>query len=224
MTVVLKPVAVRKIYWVLSVLAVLAFLSLAGNALFERLQKLTGGETGREQIDGSARSRIVLFHAQMKMFEDYPMGVGFRGTTHLSRQYLEPRWLTGPHPRELYGSRSSHNTLLSQLVNGGPIALLLYLSLPFICFLILRNMKALDKQGLPVNLGLYRAGIGGALTAAFVSGQTADYTKAEVQIWLFVCMVTLSHMCYQAVQANAASAGTARPDEARRRPGRFRVA
>ena len=221
-TIILKPPQIKKVYWTLGAIAVLGFLSLAGNALFDRVQDLMGGESGEEEIDTSAQSRIAIAEAQLKMFTDYPAGVGFRGTTHLSRQYIERRWLTGKrHDDPSSGSRSSHNTLLSALVNEGVIGILLYLATGLVTVVILFRIKAMDRRGLPTNLALYRTGIGGALGAAFAAGQTADYTKAEVQIWLLAALVVVWQFSQNAIEAGQPDRAK---NSARPRPGRFRVA
>lgn len=177
-TVYLKPKKYRRLYWCLAVVAVVGFLSIANDTFVERMKTLTTVTDRERQWDDSANNRVALAKAQLRMFVDYPFGAGHQGTTHLSRSYLDERWLARDS-----GDRASHNTVMSVLVDQGLPGIVLLTVLGVSVVRILRRLTKMDATGLPPNLGLYRAMIGGALATAFGAGMFAQNLKAEVLIW-----------------------------------------
>jgi len=66
-------------------------------------------------------------------------------------------------------------------------------------FLTLHRLKRMDRSGLPVHLGVYRAGIGAALSACFVAGLFLNMLTSEVQIWLISVLYSLAVLCKDAM-------------------------
>ena len=66
-------------------------------------------------MDSSAQSRIALFHAQVNIFLDHPLGLGFRTTAYLSNLYVDAKFIARPKDGGMVqaSGRSSHNTLAS---------------------------------------------------------------------------------------------------------------
>ena len=184
----LKPKSLRRGYYFCAGLAVVGFLFLANEVFIERMSTLSATFEEEEQWDTSAQSRIAIVQAQVEMFKDYPMGVGHQGTTYLSRQYLDEQWLTRD------GWRSSHNTIMSVLVDQGVPGIVLFGILGLSVARQLREMKRLDKSGISQDLGLLRVMVGTALVSAAGAGMFADFLKAEVQIWCLVLLVIIGEL------------------------------
>lgn len=182
-TIYLKPKAIRRVYYALATLAVVAFLGLANSAYTARMSTFSATFDDNVEWDSSAGSRFQIVESQVRMFLDHPFGAGHAGTEYLSRSYIDERWLSNT------GSRASHNTVMSVLVDQGIPGMLLLLILGVSAFRRLRTLKAMDYSGLSETLGLYRTMIGGALAVAIGAGMFSGYLKAEVQIW---CLALLS--------------------------------
>jgi O-antigen ligase len=167
------------------------FLSLANEGLWLRAQTIQIGD--ESEMEASAASRIAVFRYGWMMFKDYPLGAGHRGHEALSPQYMPDSILT-------QGKRAAHNTFMQILVEQGIIGGGLYLLLCLGVMRQLRRLKQKDTQGLPLELGLYRAGIGSALAAAFVGGLFGGFLKAEVNIWLLAFLGALNVLCENSVR------------------------
>lgn len=185
-TIYLKPKTYRRAYYALAVVALGAVIALANEAFLARMSTLDAAINQQEQWDTSAESRIEIVKAQLRMFSNYPLGAGHQGTAALSRQYLDARWLAINS-----GTRASHNTVMSVLVDQGVPGIILLSILAVVVLRILRQLKAFDRVGLPDKLGLYRAMIGGTLVTILASGMFAQYLRAEVQCWSLALFAVL---------------------------------
>jgi len=187
----LTPKPKRNISYALAAIAVVVFLFRAPDTFWQRIYTLAKFENNPQQLDTSARSRTVIIKAQLRMFSDYPFGVGSRGTDWLSRSYLDPKWLTARPglDRALYGTRASHNTFMAALVDQGFPGAILYLLMVGWVIVSLRRLKRMDHNGLPVTNGMLRAAIGSALAVVFVAGLGTNYIRAEVQYWLIALLI-----------------------------------
>lgn len=188
----LKPREYRKTYYVLTVCAIAGFLFIANEAFLERMQTLRAAVNDEHVWDNSAMSRIAIVNAQLEMFVDNPLGVGHQGTAYLSRQYLEEHWLATNS-----GDRASHNTVMSVLVDQGVPGIIIFTLLAATIFVALRRLKIMDKTGLAVRYGIYRAMLGGALVTIFGAGMFAQNLKAEVQIWCLALIAILWELVRQ---------------------------
>lgn len=193
-TVYLKPKRFRRLYYTLAVLGLVAFIGLANQAFVTRMDSLNAVVDEEQEWDTSASSRIEIAKSQLRMFADHPFGVGHEGTTYLSRDYIDERFMALQT-----GDRSSHNTVLSVLIDQGLPGIALFALLAVTVIKMLRKLKVMDSQGLPENLGLYRTMIGGSLFAIIGAGMFAQYLKAEVQIWSLVLLVILWQLAHSAV-------------------------
>lgn len=191
-TVYLKPKVIRRAFYGLSALAAVGILVVANDSFIKRMDTLRAGVGAEEEWDSSAQSRVAIAYAQLEMFVDHPLGVGHMGTVTLSRQYIEERWLA-----KATGDRSSHNTLLSVLVDQGLPGIVLMIYLIFHLISRFRYMKRLDKVGLDKDLGLFRAMLGGALVSIFGAGMFAQNLKAELLYWTLTLIAVLLVLCEQ---------------------------
>ena len=142
-------------------------------------------EQDNEDADMSARSRMVIYEAQVRMAADYPMGVGFRGTVVLSPQYLDTKWLTRLDGASDAAGRSSHNTFMTTLVEQGVLGALMYIVLVVWTLRSVLKVRRLSHQGLDPTLATLGGALCGAVIVVIVAGSATDYLMAEVQFWLY---------------------------------------
>jgi hypothetical protein len=194
MTVYLKPKQIRRLYYMMAMLSIVAFVGLANQAFISRMQTLTAAIDEGQEWDSSAAGRIEIVKHQLQMFADHPMGVGHQGTAYLSRQYMDESMWAGDS-----GDRASHNTVMAVLVDQGLPGIILFTILGIAVIGSLRRLKGMDKAGLPVKLGLYRAMVGGSIVSVVGAGLFAQNLKAEVQIWNLILLVVLQRLGVAAI-------------------------
>ncbi len=185
-TLYLKPRRIRRLYYALSLLAVLSFVFIANEAFLARVETLGAVVNKEQEWDSSAQSRLEVIKSQFRMFTNHPLGVGHQGTATLSQDYLDERWLATNS-----GDRASHNTVMSILVDQGIPGIILFIVLAVAIAGMLRRLKKMDSEGLPDDLALYRAMLGGALLVYFGAGMFAQFLKAEILYWCLALLVIL---------------------------------
>jgi hypothetical protein len=204
------PKHYRKYITTLGVIGVFILLAYAPSAYWERMGTIRDVQD-EEKIDSSAESRMVLVKAQLQMFLDNPFGLGFNTTAYLSRGYLDVEWLTADagEDRATQGARSSHNTLMSVLVDQGIPGLLLAMVGGVGVLGALRQVNHFDANasGPRRELGLMRAAICASLMAIFVSGMFTNYLKAEVQLWMLALLVCLTQLVRRVELAGCVTTG-----------------
>jgi hypothetical protein len=110
-----RPIAYSKRFYLFAVCGCLLFGAVASQQFWERMGSVKAvAADDRSQMDLSAESRLVMAAAQLKMAARYPFGAGHRGSAALSREYLDPIYLTSGGT-----ARSSHNVFLTVLVEQG---------------------------------------------------------------------------------------------------------
>jgi O-antigen ligase len=148
-------------------------------------------------MDGSARSRIALFHAQVRMLSDYPLGLGFRTTSYLSNLYIDPEVLPRPKdgdPINPNSGRSSHNTFASIPVDQGIPGLLLMICGIFSISLTAARLLLKKRSTTPPIYRLYTACIAGSLATIFVSAFFVNFIKGEVWVWLVTMLLVINNL------------------------------
>lgn len=183
----LRPKENIRLFYTLAFLGILGFAAVASEAFWARMQTMEAAVNKEETLDNSAKGRIVQMKAGVRMFEAYPLGVGHRGFTSLSSQYLDPIYLDST------GARSSHNTFISALAEQGLPGAILFSMLWLWVFkscLIARRWAAAKRPLLEVSL---MSATCAGLVVVFIGGQFADFLKAEVQVWLLALLASLQH-------------------------------
>lgn len=167
----------------------------APGAFWERMLTMQAAVEQTEEIDSSAESRVALARAQLEMAANNPLGTGHRGTAVLSPMYLDQRWLTRAPGEDPYsvGARSSHNSLLSALVEQGIPGFVMFLWLMLWTVQMIRVVRAhrLRDPEDRDKIALYGACAAGSLAIVFAAGMFTDYLKTEVQIWMFAILAVL---------------------------------
>jgi len=200
----LKPKSIRKKFYALAILGVVASLSIANEALLSRLSTMQAAVDEEAGWDNSALSRVAIAQSQLRIFADHPFGVGHQGTAILSTQYIAEEWLD-----PTVNSRSSHNTVLTVLVDQGLPGIILLTILAFHIIGTLRRLKALDRYGLPYRLAVFRAMIGAVIASILAAGMFAQYFKAEVLIWALILLAVLQRLSEDAQKTGGQLEGSA---------------
>ena len=191
----LKPPGYRKTIYLLSFLAVCLFGWLASQTFWNRMDTL---RVATENPEEASASRVALFYAQVAMYKTKPiLGYGHRGTQELSPLYLNARHMTRVGAGRL--ARSSHNTVMTIVVEHGIPGIVLMVAL--FCWMVvkLQSMKSLDKAGLPFEYGLCRAGVGAAMGSLLVAMQFVDYMRVETVMWCVILVAVLAKLLPAAV-------------------------
>lgn len=201
----------RTLFWSLAVVGALSIGALVDRAFVDRMFTIRDAINQTDGMDNSARSRFELYNAQLQMFIDHPMGSGHRGTAVLSPLYLDKEWLTTvSRDGEEMSARASHNSFMTALVEQGlPGAVMFLALLGWLLGAILR-VRRLDRRA-DAGWTTNGAALCGALMAVFVAGISSDFSKAEVQFWLFAGLASLLQGCSATRVANherRARAGT----------------
>lgn len=189
----LKPPEFTKRFWLFGALGGVLFLMLAHDYFWERISSLTAVTSEEKELDKSAASRLVVVQAQFEMLVDHPMGVGHKGTAVLSPDYISAEFLTSdPYDDNARAARSSHNTVMSVVVDHGIPGIALLIALLVWCR---RAIRATTKAAVAsVRARGYAAAVACALVTAIVAGMFSPYLKAEIHYWLLSLLMSLEAM------------------------------
>lgn len=182
----------RTVFWSLALIGVVGSAVIVDKKFIERMFTISDVVETSEDADASARSRVVIYEAQLRMAIDHPLGAGHRGTATLSPHYLDRRWLTtAGSSDEASAARSSHNTFMTTLVEQGFVGALLYVSLIAWMFgAILRVRRMSGKSDIDPDVATLGGTVIAALMVIVVAGLATDFLLAEVQFWLFAALVS----------------------------------
>jgi O-antigen ligase len=202
----LRPRRYKRVFYAYATLGILLFALLASPSFLTRVA--TVGVLNEEEMDTSVASRVEMLRAQVRMAALYPFGTGHRGSEILSAQYLPEIYLTSG------GARSSHNALMTVLVEQGiPGAILAVWLIGWTVVTVARLKRRFDAGDDDLEAALV-ATIGASFTTVLVGGMFADFSKCEVQIWLFAILAA-------ATQWQKAPAAEVLAHIAKRRRGRL---
>lgn len=181
----LRPRQYLRTFYAYALLGLLLFGYVASSFFWTRVGTIVASE---QQRDTSAQSRVAMAEAQLRMFVRYPFGSGQRGSEIMSPVYLQKQFLTSE------GARSSHNALLTVLVEQGIPGVMLALCLiEWTRRAIVSEKRRLPSSGDPLRT-VHVAACSGALGAVIVGGQFADFSKCEVQFWMLAMLASLQSM------------------------------
>jgi hypothetical protein len=187
----LKPKEYRKLFYAFAALGVVLMGILAHDMFWERMGTIEAAAERDESADTSALSRFALVDAQFRMFKNYPHGVGHRGTATLSPTYLEERFLSSAAEGE-ERRRSSHNTFMSALAEQGIPGAIFYFWIWGWTARAVLKLKRDQAFSADTSRRALLASVAAALIIVMVAGVFVDYIKAEVQIWLWALLASLT--------------------------------
>lgn len=188
-----KAPAYRRMFWSIAAVAVMGFVVVVDEVFIERMFTISDVVAEDEQGDQSARSRMVIYQAQIRMAIDYPLGAGYRGTATLSPRYMDSKWLTaGTETTE--AARSSHNTFMTTLVEQGVPGALMFIVLVGWLLTVMVRVRLMNRRSLDPELTTLGGTICAGLVVVLVAGSAADYLLAEIQFWLFAGLASMMHL------------------------------
>ena len=162
----------------------LVFGYVASDFFWERMSTLRSVED-QEDLDQSAATRLEIIKQQWDMAKAYPFGAGHKGTAALSYQYLSDEHMSAQ------GGRSSHNVIMSSLVDQGFFGLFLWLLLMLLLWRRIVRLRKSFVANTDLDLAWITAGLSGVLGAYWIGGLFAPLMKAEVYIWVIALICSL---------------------------------
>jgi hypothetical protein len=203
-----KARAHRRMFWSLVMVGVFGATAIVDKVFIERMFTIGDVAKDDDSAERSARSRVTIYEAQVRMFLDYPMGAGHRSTATLSPRYLDREWLVNGGEAD-DAERSSHNTFMSTLVEQGIIGASLFVMM--ILWIVTRiwRLRQLHKQGADPDLVTMGAALCGGLMVVIVAGVATDYLLAEVQFWLYAGLVSALQLMSEVRQPSPSPAAAA---------------
>lgn len=179
------PGPVRKRMYLMAGAAAVVLAVEVGPMIQERFAGVFADKV-EEIEDDSARSRIFIVEAQIRMFQESPMlGHGHKGTQILSPLYIPPEYRSMTETGE--SIRASHNFLLSLLVDHGIVGTLIYLFITVRCMSRLLDATRADMPNEQAyNMKLLLMGLTLGLICHIISGMTSDHKNGETDIWFYV--------------------------------------
>jgi O-antigen ligase len=201
----------RRSFWVLMLVGALGSTAIVDTTFVERMFTIGDVTSTSEDADASARSRLAIYEAQLRMSADYPFGAGYRGTVVLSRTYLDRRWFARNNGLDdPSAARSSHNTVMTTLVEQGwPGFVMFTFLLGWIALAILR-VRRMNARGVDPDVITLAAACCAGLAVVMVAGLATDYLMAEVQFWLFGALASALQLG-SGVPESQPKAGSAAP-------------
>ncbi len=186
----LKPPAYRKRFYAFAMLGVVAIGYVATDRFWDRMATTQAVVEGRaSEMDTSAYSRIAIIEAQIQMAKAYPFGTGHRGTAVLSKQYIDEKYMSED------GSRASHNVFMTLLVEEGIPGAISFFAMIWWAATTLKRLARTPRAGAEqLTRAVQAAAIGGALTVVLVAGVFADFSQAEVQVWMLAALAALARI------------------------------
>jgi O-antigen ligase len=139
------------------------------------------------QEEASANSRFVIDRASIQMFQDYPLGVGYRNYLLVSPRYLPPEFLD-------HGKRSAHNSYLAVLCELGVQGLLAFLWTFGGAIVLMRRLRKASGREEPGRLGLYALGIEVGLYGWLIGGLFHDVHNVDPAYWFVAFAVALMRL------------------------------
>jgi O-antigen ligase len=145
------------------------------------------GTITRPREEASANSRFAVDDASIRMFLDYPMGVGYRNYPDVSPRYLPKDLLTG-------GRRSAHNSFFAILCETG-----IFGFIPWICAFggaiwLMRRLRRSRDGGNLDNLAMYALGIELGLYGWMVGGLFHAMHEVDPAYWFVGFAVVLTRL------------------------------
>jgi len=186
-----KARAHRKQFWALVMAGLVGFAAIVDTVFIERMFTIGDVVEESDDADMSARSRMEIYKAQLRMAADYPLGAGYRGTATLSPFYLDRKWLARNNGiDDPDAARTSHNTLMSTLVEQGLPGFVLFLVLIGWLLLAALRVRRMNRGGVDPALITLSGATCATLVVVMVAGTATDYLMAEVQFWMFAALVS----------------------------------
>jgi O-antigen ligase len=170
------------------VIAILLFGYLASDAFIERMNTLTEPVEAQAEADMSVATRLELLQVQWRMAMEHPLGVGNSGTAALSYTYMESKYWSSQ------GGRSSHNSIMSALVEQGFPGAFVWILIMVLLALKLRANRRWCVAGRDTEAGWLNAGLAGMFAVVVVAGLFSPQERTEVYVWILAMTCAFAHI------------------------------
>lgn len=198
----LRPTRQFRVILPYAVMGVLLLGYVASATFIERMSSLTKPVEEQSEEDLSVETRLVLFNTQWRMVLDHPLGVGGGGTAALSYQYLDPIYLSGDK------GRSSHNSIMSALVDQGFPGVFIWLAIIWSLAKRIRFNRRWCNIRRDVQAGWLNAGVGGMFAVVFVAGLFSPQQRTEVYVWTLALACAFVHIMRESASRSAGGVGS----------------
>jgi O-antigen ligase len=142
---------------------------------------------GTPTQEGSANSRFAIADASIRMFLDYPMGVGYRNYRNVSPRYLDAGYLTN-------GKRSAHNSFFTVLCETGILGLLAWFTAFGGAAWTLRRIRRKADRSRPHRIEVYAMGLEIGLYGWFAAGIFHDIHNVDPAYWFVAISVAIARL------------------------------
>lgn len=174
-------------------LAVIVFLNLTNEQFWSRQQTIE-----RYQEEGSAVSRIYLWHGGLRMMNDYPMGVGGEGFELLAQIYVPEE---AEYMQRKGNNITVHNTFLNIGTEWGVLGLIFFVGMLMHCAIYLRRVKKIARRFPSLSRFYFEAtAIQLSLLGILTAGVFHNQSYAEVLYWLCAFSIMLRNIVVNEVK------------------------
>jgi hypothetical protein len=205
-----RPAEKLRTTLVYTIIGIVGFLYVANDLFWDRIGTLTTATSMiemEEEGDGSIDSRMAVLEAQWRMFRDRPMGGGHRATTALSYTYIDEQYFSYGG-----GGRSSHNTMMSALVDQGFIGLFIWLWLLWALVVRLFRVRTYARATDDTERAWINAALAASIAVITVAGMFYPLLRLEAYVWMMSLTCAMASFLPATSRAlNEKFALTARP-------------
>src|SRR5439155_8618350 len=137
---------------------------------------------------------FVIAEASLQMFQDYPLGVGYRNYPDVSPAYLDAKYLTIDDgvPR-----RAAHNSYFSVLCETGIVGFGFWTCAILGTMWMLRTMRRGMDRERPTVLEVYALGFEIGLYGWLVAGLTYSLHEVDPAYWMMAFGVIITRLAKQ---------------------------
>lgn len=184
--IILTPKLYRKRVLVASFIASICFFLLTNANYWTRVQTIEDAGAKVQGLD-TGHARLVVLQAQWRMLKEHPFGCGHACTEILSPEFVPSEYLS------VTGTRASHNTFMTMMVDHGIPGGLFYLALIIWVFRTLRRLtpQARSSVGFP---SVLLPGFSGIMVAIVVGDLFGQYLLLEARVWFVTLLITYAHL------------------------------
>jgi hypothetical protein len=172
-------------------LRILPLLALAGCLFVFRLTPEDYWQRMRTiedpQHEASAASRFLIARTSWKMFQDYPLGVGYQNYQFVSPRYLNAAYLTE-------GRRSSHNSFFAVLCDTGVEGFIFWASATAMALVTLRGIRKNADTANPRLIEVYAMAVEVGLYGWLATGLFGDQSGLDPAYWFLGATVVLARL------------------------------
>jgi hypothetical protein len=171
----------------LTVLGGMVFVGFTNDTYWSRIDtvKYKGAEVGG--VDMSA-GRLAVMQAQLRMAGSHPMGCG-----HSCTEFLSPSYIAQEKLNRSSGTRASHNSFLSLLVDQGFIGAAAYIGM---LLWLLRSLQSLKRHVVrhASPLAPLLPGVAAVFAAMCVGDMFVPYVRYEIRFWFFGLLLAMLNL------------------------------